>query len=235
MRKEVNVLGVIAVVIIIAAIIGTNYYRSSVQNTRIVPANNTNKNQNANTPASAAEQLIRPDSATLGPTNAKVTLVEFYDPECETCAEFGPIVKQILKDNEGKIRLVARYMPLHPNSMTAAAFTEAAGEQGKYWEAHDLLFKKQAEWGTKHGAPRSATEPSINELFDKYAKELGLDLAKASSSIKARKFDAKIEQDKKDGQSLGVRKTPEFFVNGRQLMRFGEQELKALIDEELKR
>ena len=235
MRKELKVLGVIAIVIIIAAIIGTNYYRSSVQNTRIVPANNTNKNQNVNTTASAAEQLIRPDSATLGPANAKVTLVEFYDPECETCAEFGPIVKQILKENEGKIRLVSRYMPLHPNSMQAATLIEAAGEQGKYWQMQELLFKRQPEWGQRHGQQTSTTAPDINALFEKYAKELGLDLKKINDAIKGGQYTSKIERDKKDGQSLGVRKTPEFFVNGRKLMRFGEQELKALIDEELKR
>ncbi|MEO8573161.1 MAG: thioredoxin domain-containing protein [Pyrinomonadaceae bacterium] len=235
MSKEVKVLGVIAVIIVIAAIVGANYYRSSVQNTRIVPVTNAGSSQNPSTTVASAEQLIRPDSATLGPANAQITLVEFYDPECESCAAFAPVVKQILKDYQGKIRLVTRYMPLHPNSVSAAAFTEAAGEQGKYWEAQALLFEKQPEWGTKHGAPSGTASPTFNELFDKYATELGLDRAKASSSVQAGKFNAKIEQDKNDGQSLGVRQTPTFFVNGRKLASFGEQHLRSLIDEELKK
>jgi protein-disulfide isomerase len=227
MTKEVKTLGLIAVVVIIVAAIGTIYYRSSTPAAK-APVSPSNSNR-------ATGELIRPDSPTLGPVDAKVTLVEFYDPECESCAAFGPIVKKILKENEGKIRLVARYMPLHPNSTTAANFLEAAGEQGKYWQAMEMLFQKQGEWGTKHGAPPPASAPSINELFDKYAVELGLDLNKVNSAIKENRYGAKIERDKKDGQGLGVRRTPTFFVNGRELVRFGESELRALIDEELRK
>lgn len=228
MRKEIKSLAAIGVIVILGAVVVAMYYRSSVQNER-KPTNTAA----ANAPSG---QLIRPDSPTLGPADAKVTLVEFYDPECESCAAFGPIVKKILKENEGKIRLVARYMPLHPNSMTAATFIEAAGEQGKYWQAQEMLFQRQNEWATKHGGPApDPSAPSINQLFDKYAQELGLDLDKAAAAVKERRFDAKIELDKKDGQGLGVRKTPTFFVNGRELVRFGEPDLKALIDEELKK
>lgn len=227
MRKEVIILGAIVVLVVVAAIVGSNYYRTSVQKESVTANNNSGK------PKINPEQLVRPDSPMLGPADAKITLVEFYDPECESCAAFAPVVKKILKDYEGKIRLVTRYMPLHPNSLTAASFTEAAGEQGKYWQAQELLFVKQPEWGTKHGAPPDASAPSINQLFDKYAKELGLDLGKAAAAIKERRYDAKIERDKKDGQALGVRRTPTFFVNGRELMRFGEAELRQLIAEEL--
>lgn len=229
MRKEVIILGVIVVLVVVAAIVGSNYYRSAVQKESVTA------NINSGKPKINPEQLVRPDSPSLGPADAKITLVEFYDPECESCAAFYPVVKKILKDYEGKMRLVTRYMPLHPNSLTAANFTEAAGEQGKYWQAQELLFVKQPEWGTKHGAPPDPKAPSINQLFDKYAQELGLDLVRASAAIKERRFDAKIERDKKDGQALGVRKTPTFFVNGRELARFGEADLRALIDEELKK
>lgn len=227
MRKEALILGAIIAAVIAAVVIGSKYYNSSLQTER--------KPTNTSTATAPAGQLVRPDSATMGPADAKVTLVEFYDPECEACAAFHPIIKKMVKDYDGKIRLVMRYMPLHPNSMTAATFTEAAGEQGKYWQAQELVFQKQPEWGTKHGAPPDPSAPSINQLFDKYAKELGLDTIKAQRAISERRFDAKIEQDKKDGQGLGVRKTPTFFVNGRELVRFGEADLRALIDEELKR
>ena len=220
-------MGAIIVVVIIVAVLGSNYYRSSVQNER--------KPTNTATTTAPAGQLIRPDSPTLGPADAKVTLVEFYDPECESCAAFGPIVKKILKDYDGKIRFAARYMPLHPNSINAANFTEAAAEQGKFWQARDLLFEKQPEWGERHGPPTAAPKPDIPALFEKYAKELGLDLAKFNAAIKENRYAEKIERDKKDGQGLGVRKTPQFFVNGRELARFGEADLRQLIEEELKK
>lgn len=229
MRKEVKILGLVAIVIIIGAIIGAHFYRTSVQKESVTANSSSGK------PKVNPEQLVRPDSPVLGPADAKITLVEFYDPECESCAAFAPTVKKILKDYDGKIRLVARYMPLHPNSLTAATFTEAAGEQGKYWQAQEMLFVKQPEWGTKHGGTPDPKAPSINQLFDKYARELGLDLDKAAAAVKDRRFDAKIERDKKDGQALGVRRTPTFFVNGRELARFGELDLRELIEEELKK
>jgi len=135
------------------------------------------------------------------------------------------------------VRLVVRYMPLHPNSMRAATLTEAAGEQGKYWQMQEMLFQKQPEWGTKHGPPSAATatQPDINALFEKYAMELGLDLAKVGSAVTSNRFQAKLDRDLKDGQALGIRQTPTFFVNGRKLARLSETDLKALIDEELKK
>jgi protein-disulfide isomerase len=140
-----------------------------------------------------------------------------------------------LKDYDGKVRLVVRYMPLHPNSLRAATLTEAAGEQGKYWQMQELLFQKQSEWGERHGAPTSAPKPDVNALFDKYAAELGLDMEKVNSAIKENRYLAKLERDLRDGQTLGVRQTPSFFVNGRKLVRFSESDLRALIEDELKK
>jgi protein-disulfide isomerase len=127
MRKEIKILGAIAIVVIIAAIVGANYYRNSIPIER-------------NPTRVASSSLVREDSPTLGAADAPVTIVEFLDPECESCRAFNPKVKKILKDYDGKVRLVVRYMPLHPNSLSAATFTEAAGEQGKYWQAQEMLF-----------------------------------------------------------------------------------------------
>lgn len=233
MRKEILILGAIAIIAISGAIIGASYYRSSVQNERI-PTGNTSNNGNTAKTTVSTENLIRPDSPSLGPKDAKVTLVEFLDPECESCAAFSPIVKKILKENDGRIRLVVRYMPLHPNSLSAATFIEAAGEQGKYWEAQEMLFLKQPEWGTKHGQPAGAPV-DINSLFKKYASELGLDTAKMNGAFSENRYAAKLDRDLKDGQLLGVRQTPTFFVNGRRLARFSEGDLRVLILEELQK
>jgi protein-disulfide isomerase len=222
MKKETILLGIIAVLVVIAAVIGANYYRSSVQSER-KPATTANAS------------LIREDSPTLGNADAKVTIVEFLDPECESCRAFNPSVKKLLKEFDGKTRLVVRYMPLHPNSVLAATFTEVAGEEGKYWQAQELLFNKQSEWGTKHGPPTNEPPADVPKLFVKYAMELGLDLNKFEAAVKENRFAAKLERDKKDGQANGVRQTPTIFVNGRQLARLNEADLKALIEDELKK
>jgi protein-disulfide isomerase len=223
MRKEIKVLGAIAIVVVVAALVGANYYRSSIQSERQPTSN-------------ADNPLVRPNSPTLGAADAPVTLVEFYDPECESCRAFHPTVKKILKDYDGKVRLVVRYMPLHPNSVLAATVTEAAGEQGKYWQMQDLLFQRQPEWGERHGPPQpSSAQPDVKALFEKYAMELGLDVEKINSAIAQNRYAAKLERDKRDGQALRVTRTPTFFVNGRLLARLSEQDLKSLIDEELKK
>lgn len=229
MRKETIILAGIVLVVIIGVVLGSRYYRNSIQS---VPVTN---NSNTGKPAISAEQLDRPGSNSLGPADAKVTVVEFYDPECEACAAFAPVVKKMFNAYGGKFRLVMRYMPLHPNSVAAANFTEVAAEQGKYGQALEMLFQKQPEWGTKHGGAADPSAPSVPDLFERYAAELGMDPAKVRSAIKENRFGSKIEQDKKDGQAIGVRQTPTFFVNGRQLARLGESDLRSLIDEELRR
>ena len=230
MSKEIKILALIAIVVAIVAVMGANYYRKAMQSAPVVISKNNNSGKSSISP----ETLVRPDSATLGSPDAPVTLVEFYDPECESCAAFSPVVKKILRDYEPKVRLVARYMPLHPNSLKAATLTEAAGEQGKFWEMQELLFKKHAEWGERHGAPPSAQPKNIDALFEGYARELGLDMAKVSAAVKENRYQTKLERDRRDGQTLGVRKTPSFFVNGRMLMRFSEQDLRALVEDEIK-
>ena len=225
MRKEIKILALIGVLVVVAAVIGANYYRESAQSER-------------RPTATADNQLVRPDSPSLGPADAPVTLVEFLDPECESCGAFGPVVKKILKDYGGKVRLVVRYMPFHPNSRLAAAYTEAAGEQGKYWEMQEVLFRRQPEWGEIHGhgaqAAAAARREPVPVLFERYAAELGLDVGRVRAAVAENRYASKVERDMKDGQSLGVSKTPTFFVNGRMLMRFSQQDLRSLIDEELK-
>ena len=225
MRKEIKILALIGVLVVVAAVIGANYYRESAQSER-------------RPTATADNQLVRPDSPSLGPADAPVTLVEFLDPECESCGAFGPVVKKILKDYGGKVRLVVRYMPFHPNSRLAAAYTEAAGEQGKYWEMQEVLFRRQPEWGEIHGhgaqAAAAARREPVPVLFERYAAELGLDVGRVRAAVAENRYASKVERDMKDGQSLGVSKTPTFFVNGRMLMRFSQHDLRSLIDEELK-
>ena len=237
MRKEILILGSTVIAVIAIAVIGSNYYISSLESVRkgtgsAAVTGTANPDPNGS-PIASATLLVRPDSSAIGPENAKVTLVEFYDPECHTCAAFGPIVKKILDLHEGRLKFVVRYLPQHTNSELAVSFTEAAGEQGKYWEARDLLFARQKEWGTQLGSTPDPAKPKASDLFNKYAEELGLDTTKIARAISEGRFQAKIEQDKKDAKELGVRKTPSFFVNGRELASFGEPQLRHLVNQEM--
>lgn len=170
--------------------------------------------------------LIRSDSPKIEVPNAKVTVVEFLDPECEACRAAYPTVKQVLKDYEGKITYVVRYFPLHKNSQLAIKTVEAAGEQGKYWEMLDKLFTNQTEWSEK--------DTPQTEIFMKYAQDLGLDMDKFKQAITKKEFEDKANRDKSDGTSAGVQGTPTFFINGMQagnVMNYAE--FKNKIDAEL--
>jgi protein-disulfide isomerase len=223
MKKEVIILLAIIALVAIGGVVGASYYRTSVQKAP-APGN------------PVREELVRADSPTLGPVDAKVTLVEFYDPECESCAAFHPIVKGLLKEFEGKVRFVSRYATFHKNAKLAAIYTEAAGEQGKYWEMQTKLFEKQGEWGEKHGHDAPATPPAPPDaLFQKYAQEVGLNVEQLKVAINDPKHGAKIDRDMRDVGILKVQKTPTFYVNGRLLARLNQQDLRNLIREELAR
>jgi len=170
--------------------------------------------------------LIGDDRPSQGPTTARVVLVEFLDPECESCRALHPVTKTILKEYEGKVRYVVRFMPFHANSVYAASMLEAARIQGKFWEALDLLFEHQPEWGS-HSAPKP-------ELIPASLKPLKLDMAKLVEDAKNPEVAALVYRDKQDGIKAGVNGTPTFFVNGRMLRELGDAPLRAMIDEELK-
>lgn len=219
MGKEVKILGLLLIIVVLGVFLGSSYYKNNLA-------------EKAGGDDKVNPFLVREDSPVLGPADARITIVEFLDPECEACAAFGPSVKKVVKEFEGQVRLVIRYMPFHPNSMMAANFLEAAGEQGKYWEALDLIFAKQSEWGEVHGAPRDK-QPDAKAAFDRFTKELGLDAEAVNAAIRDNRFGPKIERDKQDGQSVGVRQTPTIFVNGRKLNRLFESELRSMIKKEL--
>lgn len=160
-------------------------------------------------------------SPTLGPSDAPVTIVEFLDPECEACRAMHPIVKTLMDEFNGKVRLVIRYMPFHGNSVFAANVLESAREQNKYWEALHLLFEEQPAWASHH-------DPKPELVFS-ILRPLGLDTEKLQADAKAGKFNQIIDKDRTDGEKLGVNRTPTFFVNGEELLQMGYEPLKDLI------
>lgn len=220
MKKEVIILLAVVAIVIVAGVVGASYYRTSVQK---APESGVK----------IPEQLLRTDSPALGPAEAKVTIVEFYDPECESCAAFHPAVKTLMKEFDGKVRLVSRYATFHKNARKAAIYTEAAGEQGKYWEMQEKLFEKQGEWGEKHGQAPAAPTTSTDALFENYAKELGLNVEQLKLSVADPKHAVRVDRDMSDVDVLKVKRTPTFYVNGRLLARLSPADLRALIVQEL--
>jgi protein-disulfide isomerase len=173
----------------------------------------------------AAQRLVRMHSPVLGPVNAPVTIVEFFDPACETCREFYPIVKGLLKKYPNDVRLVVRYAPFHRNSDLVVKMLEASKVQGKYWEVLDAVLADQPLWAS-HG------EPNLYVAYQS-AVRVGVDLNKALFDAQSPAVAAALKQDVEDLTALEVTKTPTFFVNGRSLPSFGAAQLESLVAEEV--
>jgi protein-disulfide isomerase len=154
--------------------------------------------------------LLNPVVATdhmLGTSSAPVTLVEYSDFECPSCAFFNPIVTKIVKEEGDKVRFVYRHFPLpqHGNAIIAAQAAEAAGLQGKFWEMHDLLFTHQNEWET-------IADPRAK--FSSYAQTIGVNTVTFLKDIDSEVVQGRVSQDYKESVKNNLSYTPTFFVNG---------------------
>jgi len=173
-----------------------------------------------------ASTFVREHSQTLGSDDAKVYLVEFSDPACETCSRFHPFVKELMAANPGKIKLVVRYAPFHDGADYFVKILEAARKQGKYWETLEVMYKTQRHWAS-HKNPQS-------QLIWKFLPRAGLDLEKIRGDMNDPKIAELIKQDLADAKTLNVRKTPGFFVNGKPLPVFGYKQLQKLVESEIR-
>lgn len=169
----------------------------------------------------------RPHSPTYGPANAKVRIVEFLDPACETCRAFYPLVKELIDSHQGRVQLVVRYTPFHAGADTAVAVMEAARLQGVFWPVTQRLLREQRTWGADHN-------PRPDLIWD-VVDGAGLNLRRAREDAASASVRTRLEQDLADAKALGVTRTPGFFVNGRPLKRFGADELKELVRAEVER
>ena len=182
--------------------------------------------QTASVPAEQAEALLRPYSPILGPEQAPVTIVEFFDPACEACRAFYPVVKDIMAEHGDAVRLAIRYTPFHGEaSEEAIRVLEAARMQGVYEPVLEAILSEQPRWSS-HGAP----EPG---LILEVAATAGLDAEAAETQMMAPDVIGILNQDRADVETVGVSGTPTFFVNGKPLDPFGEAQLRALVASEV--
>jgi protein-disulfide isomerase len=156
-------------------------------------------------PAEALKVIQVAGAPVRGNPDAPVTIVEYGDFQCPYCLRSRPTLKQILDTYPKQVRLVYKHFPLsfHREAMNAHRASLAAGEQGKFWEMHDLIFD----------SPRDLAP----ETMRKHAEKLKLDLARFDADYKSERIEKKIEADQEEGRKALVRGTPAFFVNGKMI------------------
>lgn len=151
------------------------------------------------------------ESQIKGNPDSEVKLVEYSDFQCPACAQFYPVVKELLDKYGDQISFEYRHFPLiqnHPFAEPAARAAVAAGIQGKFYEYHDILFERQSQWST-------ALNP--NRMFSEYATELGLDVNQFEKQMRSSDIRDKVKNDLQDGFAAGVTGTPSFYLNGEKL------------------
>lgn len=145
-----------------------------------------------------------------GDRNASIILIEYSDFQCPACAAYFPVLKLLRRELGGKIAFAYRHFPLsqHANAEIAARAAEAAGRQEKFWEMHDIIFERQAEWA-EQGNGRGA--------LIGYADALGLDRARFTADLDSKDIRDKVANDFAGGLGAGVNSTPTFFLNGKKI------------------
>ncbi len=184
-----------------------------------------------NKPAVTGPELGTPSPVTesdhsRGPANAIVTIVEYSDFQCPACELYYPIIERINQEASTTVRFVYRHFPLaptpHKNAFIAAQASEAASNQGKFWEMYNMLFENQTVWAESNSAVA---------VFDSYAEKLGLDMAKYKTDFDSAEVKARVQRDRSEGDSLGVNSTPTFFLNGKAIVNpQGYEAFKTLIE-----
>jgi len=139
-----------------------------------------------------------------GNVAAKVSLVEFADYECPHCKRLQSVLKQVMDEFRGEVKLYFKHYPLpqHTNARLAAEAAVAAQKQGKFWQFEEKLWANQ--------------ENLTPAELEKFAKEVGLDVAKFRQDIEAPATKARVQKDRVDGGTLGLSSTPTLYINGRE-------------------
>lgn len=212
-KKQITVVAIL-IVVAIAFTLGLNAYNQKVNQ------------QQARVAQSNLAALERSDVPVFGASTAKVTIVEFLDPACETCKAFYPLVKTLIKENPGRIKSVIRYAPLHAGSDQVVKALEAARLQNLFWPALEALFDGQASWASHSG-------PDINNIWP-LLQGAGVNVEQARKDMSSEKIDQALRRDMADLATLQIKQTPEFFVNGKPLPSFSYEALQKLVSDEMK-
>ncbi len=166
---------------------------------------NNNKHNEASKASMEYIELIQRDySPRMGPSYAKVTIVEFFDPAPGTCSAFYPLVKQIMGQNQGKVNLVLRYLPLHQSSGAIVSIFEAARLQNSFWETLKFAYKTRDAWIEHHVAKPEKLWVLLGDT--------DLNMEKLNDDLQSDEIARRVKQDMHDAQKLNLRKTPVFLL-----------------------
>jgi len=211
--KQKNIFIVAAVLLVIAFITGAYFYKKqqTEQATQLAAQNQV--------------ALVRPDAPSFGNADAPVHIVEFFDPACGTCRDFYPMVKALMAEHPGKIRLSMRYAPFHPGSEAVVKALEASRKQSKFEPTLEALFASQNVWVQNHVAHA--------ELIGPVLEPLGMDMGRLQSDANTPEVATMIARDLLDAKTMNVTMTPEYFVNGKPLPSFGFDQLRSLVGDAL--
>lgn len=222
---------IIGLVLVAALIGGWWLYNSSSSkpavksNTNSAIAKATPDNSYQTAPAGATPPNM------LGSPTATVTVEEFADYQCPTCAVQHPKMKEITGLYGNRIKFIFRVFPLtqiHKNAYEAAVAAEAAGLQGKFWAMQDQLFSNQQTWANSNEA---------RKIFEEYAQKIGLDLARFQSDVAGLPAKTRVDKDLERAKGAGISGTPTIYINGNKLIpeQTEVSAMKQLIDAELQK
>ena len=206
---------VISLFVLVITFLGLTYFYKNSQNSKEALIVSSNK-----------VSLVKEHSMSFGDNKKNIEVVEFLDPECESCALFHPIMRKVYKEHYSDIKLVVRYLANHKNSKFAVKILEASRQQNKYEEVLSVIFEKQQIW-----AQHNNEKP---ELLWTYLEQIeGLNIDKLKEDMKNPKIDEILDIDAKDASALNVRGTPTIFVNSKKLVRLSEKDLFDLVESEI--
>ena len=206
---------VISLFVLVITFLGLTYFYKNSQNSKEALIVSSNK-----------VSLVKEHSMSFGDNKKNIEVVEFLDPECESCALFHPIMRKVYKEHYSDIKLVIRYLANHKNSKYAIKILEASREQNKYEEVLSLIFEKQPLW-----AEHNNEKPELIWTF--LTQIEGLNIDKLKEDMKNPKIDEIIDNDAKDARILSVKGTPTVFVNEKKLERLSQKDLFDLVESEI--
>jgi len=181
-------------------------------------------------------------SLVYGKADSSVVIQEFADFECPACGFFFPIAQEVKEKYKDQVAFQFKHFPLvqsHQNALAAHRASEAAGKQNKFWEMHDLLYANQEVWnGPSQTDPVGIPTDQAIQIFEQYATNLSLDIAKYKIDVGAPETLATINADTAEGKTTySVQGTPTFIINGKVISDTSTidsvEEFSALIDEAL--
>jgi protein-disulfide isomerase len=213
MQNKKLVLGTL--VILVLLFVGLGYFYK----------NNETKKEEVAT-LNKGSSLVRDHSIKFGENKKNISIVEFLDPECESCALFHPIMRKVYKEYHQDVQLVVRYMTNHKNSKFAIRILEASRIQNKYEEVLSVIFEKQPIW-----AEHNNEKPEL--LWEFLAQIPDLDINKLKEDSKNQKIDEIMDMDMADARELNVRGTPTIFVNEKRLSVLSQKDLFDLVEAEI--